>query len=52
MRLVPREQDKLMLHYAGMLARDRKAQGLKLNYPEAVAYIGSNGKSKSRSVSR
>lgn len=39
MRLVPREQDKLMLHYAGMLARDRKAQGLKLNYPEAVAYI-------------
>ena len=27
MRLVPREQDKLMLHYAGMLARDRKAQG-------------------------
>ena len=26
-----------MLHYAGMLARDRKAQGLKLNYPEAVA---------------
>lgn len=39
MRLVPREQDKLMLHYAGMLARDRKAKGLKLNYPEAVAYI-------------
>lgn len=39
MRLVPREQDKLMLHYAGMLARDRKAAGLKLNYPEAVAYI-------------
>ena len=39
MRLVPREQDKLMLHYAGMLARDRKAHGLKLNYPEAVAYI-------------
>ena len=39
MRLVPREQDKLMLHYAGMLARDRKTQGLKLNYPEAVAYI-------------
>ena len=39
MRLVPKEQDKLMLHYAGMLARDRRAQGLKLNYPEAVAYI-------------
>ncbi|MGN0692469.1 MAG: urease subunit gamma [Oscillospiraceae bacterium] len=39
MRLVPREQDKLMLHYAGLLAKDRKERGLKLNYPEAVAYI-------------
>lgn len=39
MRLSPREQDKLMLHYAGMLAAERKERGLRLNYPEAVAYI-------------
>lgn len=39
MRLVPRELDKLMLHYAGMLAKERKERGLKLNYPETVAYI-------------
>ena len=39
MRLVPREQDKLMLHYAGMLARDRKAQGLKLNYQIGRAHV-------------
>lgn len=39
MRLVPREQEKLMLHYAGLLAKDRKERGLKLNCPEAVAYI-------------
>ncbi|MBO5449584.1 MAG: urease subunit gamma [Ruminococcus sp.] len=39
MRLVPRELDKLMLHYAGMLAKERKERGLKLNYTEAVAYI-------------
>lgn len=48
MRLVPREQDKLMLHYAGMLARDRKTQGLKLNYPEAVAYISMEVMEKAR----
>ncbi len=39
MRLTPRETDKLMLHLAGTLAKERKARGLKLNYPEAVAYI-------------
>lgn len=39
MCLVPRELDKLMLHYAGMLAKERKERGLKLNYTEAVAYI-------------
>ena len=39
MHLTPREQDKLMLHLAGMLAGERKARGLKLNYPEAIAYI-------------
>ncbi len=41
MRLTPRETDKLMLHLAGTLAGERKARGLKLNYPEAIAYIGS-----------
>ncbi len=39
MHLTPREQERLLTHYAGMLARERKARGLKLNYPEAVAYI-------------
>lgn len=39
MRLTPREIDKLMLHYAGQLACERKNKGLKLNYPEACAYI-------------
>lgn len=42
MRLTPREQEKLMLHYAGELAAKRLARGLKLNYPEAVAYISAN----------
>ena len=41
MHLTPREQEKLMLHYAGNLAKERKEKGLKLNYPEAVAYISS-----------
>ena len=39
MRLTPRESEKLMLHYAGFLAKQRLDRGLKLNYPEAVAYI-------------
>lgn len=42
MRLTPREQEKLMLHYAGELAAKRLARGLKLNYPEAAAYISAN----------
>ncbi|WP_443594351.1 urease subunit gamma [Agathobacter sp.] len=41
MRLTPRETDKLMLHLAGTLAGERRARGLKLNYPEAIAYISS-----------
>ncbi len=41
MRLTPRETDKLMLHLAGSLAGERKKRGLKLNYPEAIAYISS-----------
>lgn len=39
MHLTPKETEKLMLHLAGELARKRKARGLKLNYPEAVALI-------------
>ncbi|WP_409523114.1 urease subunit gamma [Nitrincola sp. MINF-07-Sa-05] len=39
MELTPREKDKLMLFTAGLLAERRKARGLKLNYPEAIAYI-------------
>ncbi len=41
MRLTPKEQEKLMLHMAGNLAKERKERGLKLNYVEAVAYISS-----------
>ena len=41
MRLTPKETDKLMLHLAGTLAKERKDRGLKLNYPEAIAYISS-----------
>jgi len=39
MELTPREKDKLLLFTAGLLAERRRARGLKLNYPEAVAYI-------------
>ena len=41
MHLTPREQERLMTHLAGELAKQRKARGLKLNYPEAIAYITS-----------
>jgi urease subunit gamma len=37
--LSPREKDKLLLFTAALLAERRRARGLKLNYPEAVAYI-------------
>ncbi len=39
MELTPREKDKLLLFTAGLLAERRKARGLKLNYPEAMALI-------------
>jgi urease gamma subunit len=39
MHLTPREQEKLLIYVAGQLARDRRARGLKLNHPEAVAYL-------------
>lgn len=41
MKLTPREKDKLMIYMAGIVARDRKERGLKLNYPEAIALITS-----------
>ena len=41
MRLNPKEQEKLMLHMAGELAKQRKDRGLKLNYVEAIAFISS-----------
>ena len=41
MRLNPKEQEKLLLHMAGNLAKERKERGLKLNYVEALAYISS-----------
>ena len=39
MELSPREKDKLLVFTAALLAERRKARGLRLNYPEAVAYI-------------
>jgi urease subunit gamma len=39
MQLSPQEKDKLLIFTAALLAERRKNKGLKLNYPEAVAYI-------------
>jgi urease subunit gamma len=39
MELSPREKDKLLLFTAALLAERRKARGLALNYPEAIAYV-------------
>ena len=39
MELNPTEKDKLLIFTAGLVAERRKARGLKLNYPEAVAFI-------------
>ena len=39
MELTPREKDKLLIFTAGLLAERRRARGLRLNYPEAVALI-------------
>jgi urease subunit gamma len=40
-QLSPHEQDKLLVSLAAMVARDRRARGVKLNHPEAVAVISS-----------
>jgi urease subunit gamma len=53
MELTPREKDKLLIFTAGLLAERRKGRGLKLNYPEAVAYISAailEGAREGRSV--
>ncbi|NEQ28345.1 MAG: urease subunit gamma [Microcoleus sp. SIO2G3] len=39
MQLTPQEKDKLLIFTAALLAERRKAKGLKLNYPESIAYI-------------
>ena len=41
MNLTPHEQERLLLHVAAGLARERRARGLKLNHPEAVAILSS-----------
>jgi len=54
MELTPREKDKLLVFTAALLAERRKAKGLKLNYPEAVAYLSAaimEGAREGRSVS-
>lgn len=54
MELTPREKDKLLVFTAALLAERRKARGLKLNYPEAVAYLSAaimEGARDGRSVS-
>jgi urease subunit gamma/beta len=53
MELTPREKDKLLIFTAALLAERRKAKGLKLNYPEAMAYISAailEGAREGRSV--
>ncbi|WP_101758504.1 urease subunit gamma [Oceanicoccus sp. KOV_DT_Chl] len=53
MELSPRDKDKLLIFTAALLAERRKAKGLKLNYPEAVALISAEimeGAREGRSV--
>ena len=53
MELTPREKDKLLLFTAALLAERRKDRGLKLNYPESVAFISAailEGAREGRSV--
>jgi len=55
MELTPREKDKLLLFTAALLAERRKNRGIKLNYPEAVAYISAaimEGAREGRSVAQ
>ncbi|MFF4771245.1 urease subunit gamma [Microtetraspora fusca] len=41
MRLTPHEQERLLIHVAAGVARDRRERGLRLNHPEATAIIAS-----------
>ena len=41
MQLTEREREKMLISLAGMIARERKERGLKLNHPESVAFITS-----------
>jgi len=53
MHLSPREKDKLLIFTAGLVAERRKQKGLKLNHPEAIAYISAailEGAREGRSV--
>jgi urease subunit gamma len=53
MELSPRDKDKLLIFTAALLAERRKAKGLKLNYPEAIALISAEvmeGAREGRSV--
>jgi urease subunit gamma len=53
MQLTPQEKDKLLIFTAALLAERRKEKGLKLNYPEAIAYISAailEGAREGRSV--
>jgi urease subunit gamma len=54
MQLTPQEKDKLLIFTAGLVAERRKEKGLKLNHPEAVAYISAailEGAREGRTVS-
>ena len=54
MDLTPREKDKLLIFTAGLVAERRLARGVKLNYPETIAYISAalmEGARDGRSVS-
>ncbi|HDZ16306.1 MAG TPA: urease subunit gamma [Methylophaga aminisulfidivorans] len=54
MDLTPREKDKLLIFTAALLAERRKERGVKLNYPESIAYISAaimEGARDGRSVS-
>ncbi|GCL48378.1 urease subunit gamma [Microcystis aeruginosa] len=53
MQLSPQEKDKLLIFTAALLAERRKHRGIKLNYPEAIAYISAailEGAREGRSV--
>ena len=48
MHLTPKEQERLLIFTAAEMARRRKAKGIRLNYPEAVAYISDEIQEKAR----